>query len=115
MKIVAAALLSAVLLSGCAYPDWQNLIAKVPHRESQNTGQDGPWSEHIAEEHHLTDCQSAEQSYKIAIALDIKFQSLLDSPTVPQEVKTVVSAEQAGLWQLENDLILWHNTNCKKA
>jgi hypothetical protein len=78
-------------------------------------GTDGPWAEHIQEEHQLTDCQSAAESYKIAIQLDIKFQALLDDPNTPKEVKTVVSAEQAGIWQLENDLIMWAETNCKKA
>jgi hypothetical protein len=78
-------------------------------------GTDGPWAEHIQEEHQLTDCESAAESYKIAIQLDIKFQAMLDDPKVSHEIKTVISSEQAGIWQLENDLLMWATTNCKKA
>jgi hypothetical protein len=77
--------------------------------------QDGPWAEFIQEENHLTSCESAKMSYDIAIQLDIKFQAMLDDVKVPDEIKTVVRAEQVGIWQLENDLKLWSNTNCKKA
>lgn len=76
---------------------------------------DGPWSEYIHDKDQLTDCQKAEQSYNIAIALDAKFQSMSEDPKVSPELKTVISAEQAGLWQLENELKSWAETNCKKA
>lgn len=76
--------------------------------------QDGPWSDYLREAHGLTDCQRAAESYKIADALDDKFQAILDNPKIPPEVKTVVKAEQEGIWHLEEDLIMWKNTNCKE-
>jgi hypothetical protein len=105
-------LAAAFFFCGCTHIDMQKYIAKT---EVHQAGTDGPWAEFIQEKNQLTDCQSAKESYKIAIALDTKFQAILDSDKIPHEIKVVVSAEQAGLWQLENDLVMWANTNCKTA